>query len=641
MGRYVERCENLARLLSVTEAYAEGSDVRADWSPLLEVHSDAEAFAETGLPITGLNVARWYLTDPANPNSVLASLERVRENARGLRHLISVEVWRQINMFYGEMKALTPRKVKLGALNEICEQIRAACHAHFGLVETTWYRDEAWVFNRLGVRLERADQSTRLLDIKSFQLGHEGGASQPDDAWWNTLLRGASGYHAFRRSGPVNPQPDSAAEFILFDPAFPRSVEACVSEAEALLDRLSVAFGVTHGAAVDATRANLRALLTRRPEALSGGRLHAWLDRVQIAITDLVGALAERHFDPGRPPDVLDATGVIDATVEAAGSQPGVYQAHIISDHIAQTRAMPETVAEILQVRHLTRYRYKRPVRFGEHHGMFRPHTSYDTRLLDLHFNVSPDAKIRWVHDVFSNSATVFNFAPTSSDTLEVECVFRVRRGARSQIDFPIAPHAARYPFQYAPEQLVDLTPTIVAGFDPKGAVLGWASRFVEEAEFDTWRILEGMTRAVKAEFVYDRREEPGVQPPAETIASGHGSCRDFAMLMMEAARRLGFAARFVSGYLYDPNLDGAVSGEGEMHGAGSTHAWVQVFLPGSGWVEFDPTNGLIGSRNLIRTAVARTPAQAVPLAGTFDGDPGDFIGMEVEVEVTSQGDEV
>lgn len=632
MGRYVERCENLARLLAVTEAYAEGSDARADWAPLLEAHADAEAFAATGLPLTGLNVARWYLADPENPNSVIASLELVRENARGLRHLISVEVWRQINVFCSEVKALTPRKVQLSHLSEICDRIRAQCHAHFGLVETTWYRDEAWLFHRLGVRLERADQSTRLLDIKSYQLNGGGPDRQPDDAWWTTLLRSASGYHAFRRSGPVNPQPDAAAEFILFDTAFPRSVEGCVQEALALLDRLESAFHVAHGAAVQEARDTLRSLLAQRPASLSGGALHAYLDDIQLALNRLGRAVAERHFDPARPAEHVNETW------DDAGGQ---FQSQIVGDHMAPTRAIPETAAEVLQVRHLTRYRYRRPVVFNEHRGTFRPHTSYDTRLLDLRFNVTPAAKIRWVHDVFSNGATVFTFARTPSDTLEVECTFRVRRGAQSQPDFPIAPHARTYPFAYGPEQLVDLTPLIVPDYDPDGVVLAWAKRFVEEAEFDTWGILERMTTAVKAEFAYDRREEAGVQPAGETIRTGRGSCRDFAVLMLEGVRRLGFAARFVSGYLYDPALDAGFSGDSAIQGAGSTHAWVQVFLPGAGWVEFDPTNGLIGSRNLIRTAVGRTPAQAVPLAGSFEGAAEDFIGMEVEVDVTSQGDEV
>jgi transglutaminase-like putative cysteine protease len=138
------------------------------------------------------------------------------------------------------------------------------------------------------------------------------------------------------------------------------------------------------------------------------------------------------------------------------------------------------------------------------------------------------------------------------------------------------------------------------------------------------------MTYAIKEGFAYERREEPGVQPPWVTLDRRKGSCRDFAVLMMEAARALGVAARFVTGYVYPGGEDAP-----EPLGGGATHAWVQVYLPGAGWIEFDPTNGLIGGRDLIRVAVARVPAQAAPLTGTYFGSLEDELGMEVSVEVT------
>lgn len=143
--------------------------------------------------------------------------------------------------------------------------------------------------------------------------------------------------------------------------------------------------------------------------------------------------------------------------------------------------------------------------------------------------------------------------------------------------------------------------------------------------------LLRAIKRVIPQRFRYGVRHEPGTRPPAETLRLGSGSCRDFALLMMEAVRRLGFAARFVSGYLYDPALDGAAE---TVVGAGSTHAWLEVYLPGTGWVEFDPTNALEGSRRLVRVAVAREPHQAVPLSGTYIGDTEDFLSLEVEVEV-------
>jgi transglutaminase-like putative cysteine protease len=142
------------------------------------------------------------------------------------------------------------------------------------------------------------------------------------------------------------------------------------------------------------------------------------------------------------------------------------------------------------------------------------------------------------------------------------------------------------------------------------------------------------MTSAIKQQFKYAAREAAGVQSPLETLELGSGSCRDFAVFMMEAVRSLGLAARFVSGYLYDEKLIGANSG---LVGGGATHAWVQVFLPGAGWVEFDPTNALIGGRNLIRVAVARDASQAAPLSGSYNGAPEDFASMSVEVQVTAE----
>ena len=126
-----------------------------------------------------------------------------------------------------------------------------------------------------------------------------------------------------------------------------------------------------------------------------------------------------------------------------------------------------------------------------------------------------------------------------------------------------------------------------------------------------------------------------GTQDPLVTLQSGSGTCRDFALFLMEAVRSLGFAARFVSGYLYDEDRVG--DGEQSLVGGGATHAWAQIYLPGGGWVEFDPTNALVGGRNLIRVAVARDPTQAIPLGGSFTGTPDAFLGMTVEVEIKAE----
>ena len=144
--------------------------------------------------------------------------------------------------------------------------------------------------------------------------------------------------------------------------------------------------------------------------------------------------------------------------------------------------------------------------------------------------------------------------------------------------------------------------------------------------------LLATITYGIRESFAYKRRSESGTYPPLLTLKMGQGSCRDLALLMMEAVRGLGLAARFVSGYVYVPDRD-----QDRHLGGGSTHAWCQVYLPGAGWVEFDPTNGIVGNRDLIRVAVARDPIQAIPISGTFYGTTTDEIGMSVEVQVTKE----
>lgn len=297
----------------------------------------------------------------------------------------------------------------------------------------------------------------------------------------------------------------------------------------------------------------------------------------------------------------------------------------------------PSVSTDLLQVRHTTVYRYAKPVTFGRHRAMFRPHESNDLRLTSFEITTDPVCNQHWLHDVFSNSKAVLNFTEAEpSDRLEINCVFSVVRSTIHEPVFPIARTARKYPFEYTKEQIPDLIALIRPEFNnPDEAVNEWANKLARQAAGDTWGILTTINKAIHETLIYKRREEPGIQAPRQTLDLGEGSCRDFAVLMMEAVRQLGFAARFVTGYLYDPLTDHTDSANRHsMMGAGATHAWVQVFLPGAGWIEFDPTNGLIASGNLIRTGVARAPSQAVPLEGSFHGAPEDFLGMDVDVTV-------
>jgi transglutaminase-like putative cysteine protease len=292
----------------------------------------------------------------------------------------------------------------------------------------------------------------------------------------------------------------------------------------------------------------------------------------------------------------------------------------------------------ILNLLHRTRYRYANPVRFGDHRMMMRPRDSHDLRLIDTGLTISPAAKVRWMHDVFGNSVAVARFCEPGRELL-VESCFRFEHYPLPAYAVTLEDFARCYPFSYDAEEIPDLGRTSERHYpDPEHRIDAWARRFVEaDADHDTMAILVAMTEAIKAEFTYNPRDEMGTQDPLVTLDSRSGTCRDYALFLMEAARSLGFAARFVSGYLYDESLTGGDAAA--VVGGGATHAWVQIYLPGAGWVEFDPTNALVGGRNLIRVAVARDPKQAIPLAGSFTGKTDDFLGMEVQVEITAEGE--
>ncbi|MFH6782850.1 MULTISPECIES: transglutaminase family protein [Methylobacterium] len=302
----------------------------------------------------------------------------------------------------------------------------------------------------------------------------------------------------------------------------------------------------------------------------------------------------------------------------------------------------------ILSVDHVTTYRYRQPVGFGEHRILFRPRDSWDQRLIAASLAITPEPhSLHWIHDVFGNCVAVARFRGRA-DELRFACRITLEHTPDPPLAFALAPRAVRYPFAYDAEEMPDLAPCIERR-SPDGArgaearkadartaearaVEAWARSFLDpDGTADTRTLLAAMTAAVRRDFIYAARIERGVQEPAETLRLRRGTCRDFALLMIEAVRALGLAARFVSGYIYVPERDGVA-----LHvGGGSTHAWVQAYLPGAGWVEFDPTNGIVGNRDLVRVAVARHPGQAVPLHGSWIGRPEDFLDMSVVVRVT------
>jgi transglutaminase-like putative cysteine protease len=283
-------------------------------------------------------------------------------------------------------------------------------------------------------------------------------------------------------------------------------------------------------------------------------------------------------------------------------------------------------------IRHKTVYRYRRPVMLGCHRLQLRPRESRDLRIVSTDIVVTPAGGLSWANDVFGNAiATVGFSAPT--DRLIVESRVALEHRAVAWPLFDVASSAISYPFRYSDDERFDLGALLVPQYvDPEGRLLRWAKGFVCGDPTDTLALLKDLNAAISAWIFYQERSDEGTQSPLATLDRGWGSCRDIALLLIEAARSLGFGARIVSGYLADRT--GMPGGSLGSVGAGSTHAWAEIYLPGAGWVTFDPTNRTVGEFSLIPVAVARDIRQVVPVSGSFVGAPDDFLGMAVEVEI-------
>jgi transglutaminase-like putative cysteine protease len=293
---------------------------------------------------------------------------------------------------------------------------------------------------------------------------------------------------------------------------------------------------------------------------------------------------------------------------------------------------------DILTVRHLTRYRYATPVSFGEHRMMFRPRESFDQHVLESSLTITPKpVDLRYIHDVFGNCIGIARFE-TKARELVFESINRLEHSPEDSLDDPTSPDRGlnSYPFAYHASDLPDVHSSMLRGYpDPDRTLANWSRRFLQGLpKVDAPNVLAAMTHAIHDELTYVGRSSGPPQSPLETLQLGRGTCRDFAVLMMEAVRLLGLAVRFVSGYLYIPASENVAS---TRLGGGNTHAWVRVFLPNGGWAEYDPTNGIVGNRDLIRVAVVRDPVQATPLSGTWAGAASDYLGMDVEVQVTAE----
>lgn len=284
-----------------------------------------------------------------------------------------------------------------------------------------------------------------------------------------------------------------------------------------------------------------------------------------------------------------------------------------------------------LKIHHKTTYRFRQPVTLSPHRLMLRPRESRDVRLISSTLALTPTAAVNWAQDVSGNAVATATFAGMA-ESLLIDSVAEIQLHAAAWPVFDIAGSAIFYPFRYSDDEWTDLGALTTQQYpDADQRLRNWAQGFVRSNPTDTLSLLKDMCAGVAEKISYQSREMEGTQSPTQTLELGRGSCRDFAVLFVEATRSLGFGARIVSGYLYDPDRNklGSV-------GSGSTHAWTEVFVPGAGWITFDPTNRSVGGFNLVPVAVARDIRQAMPVSGSFVGTTDSFQGMWVEVVVAA-----
>ena len=276
-----------------------------------------------------------------------------------------------------------------------------------------------------------------------------------------------------------------------------------------------------------------------------------------------------------------------------------------------------------LKILHRTYYNFSAPVLLQPHRLLLRPREGPALHIESSSLELSPAAQLRWLRDAYDNSVAIATFAaPASQLAITSECV--VQQFDETPLDFLVADDAVDYPFGYDADTREVLLPYLRATALEQPTVDAWVRRYWQRGQpVQTYGLLSSLCTGIQQSLAYQAREQPGVQSPSETLARGMGSCRDFATLFMEAARHLGLAARFVSGYLHAPADDGR---------SGATHAWAEVYLPGAGWKGFDPTNGEIAGSRHIAVAVARRPEVVSPVTGAFFGAPGADLSVGVWV---------
>mgnify|MGYP005843093523 CR=1 FL=1 len=299
LARYMERAENLARLLDVTKTFVRDGTGGQDWLAVLEINTDEDRFLESYETVTARNIISFYVSDKDNVTSITSSVRAARENARSLRHLISTEMWGHLNGFYNALSGLRRSDLTVTNLSNLCDRIKQGCQTHAGITDGTLYRDQVWCFYRIGKYLERADQMSRLIDIKyqHLQMAEAEFGSPIDASQWSAVLRSVAGYQAFRRTHPRGMKADDVLRFLLHEENFSRSLAFCMGQVDASIRELHQRFKLRLDDQIDKKTHDLINSLEERSvtDLLKQGP-HAFADDFQKRLMRLNDRIGESYF---------------------------------------------------------------------------------------------------------------------------------------------------------------------------------------------------------------------------------------------------------------------------------------------------------------------------------------------------------
>ena len=329
LARYLERIENLARVLDVTETFVRTGQGDEGWSSVVQINADGEQFYAQHDKADASSVVLFYLLDRSHSNSIAGILHMARENARTLRPLISTEMWTHINIFHNWVQRLGENDIRPSQLSALCTRLKQECQTHYGITEGTFYRDQGWCFYVIGKYLERADQITRLVDIKYHTLlpREAGIGSEVDVSQWGAVLRAAAAYHAYRRNMPRRMAPTAVAGFLLLNNAFPRSLSLTLRQVYWALGQLRTDYGLRRSGAILERLDELRAALGDQTiEQIIVRGLHEFLDWVQIELRAIQDGIAMAFWPPLPTPEVAPAADCGQGTMVQDTGSSGMTQ---------------------------------------------------------------------------------------------------------------------------------------------------------------------------------------------------------------------------------------------------------------------------------------------------------------------------